>query len=127
MAGHGSGRRRLATLSVVTAVTIVLLALAGGLAPSLLPGTFAGQDARWVAAAAIFAASYLDLAVGRVPGLAIDRAGVALVGACLMATASLTSLFQWPVLRRLVAGQPPLRRETCGRSRYADAHLFNLV
>jgi hypothetical protein len=37
MAGHGSGRRRrLATLSVVSAVTIVLLALAGGLAPSLL-------------------------------------------------------------------------------------------
>src|SRR6266481_2012331 len=43
------------------------------------------------------------------------------------ATASLTSLFQWPVLRRLVAGQPPLRRETCRRSRYADAHLFNLM
>jgi hypothetical protein len=74
----------LATLSVVSGVTIVLLALAGGLAPSLLPGTLVGRDARWVAAAAIFAASYLALAVGRVPGLAIDRAGVALVGACLM-------------------------------------------
>src|SRR5207249_8713331 len=74
----------LATLSVVSAVTIVLLALAGGLAPSLLPSTLAGRDAPWVAAAAIFAASYLALAVGRVPGLAIDRAGVALVGACLM-------------------------------------------
>jgi Na+/H+ antiporter NhaD/arsenite permease-like protein len=85
MAGHGTGRRRrLATLGVVSAVTIVLLALAGGLAPSLLPGTLVGRDARWVAAAAIFAASYLALAVGRVPGLAIDRAGVALVGACLM-------------------------------------------
>jgi Na+/H+ antiporter NhaD/arsenite permease-like protein len=85
MTGHGSERRRrLATLSVVSAVTIVLLALAGGLAPSLLPDTLVGRDARWVAAAAIFAASYLALAVGRVPGLAIDRAGVALVGACLM-------------------------------------------
>src|SRR3984893_15582746 len=85
MAGHGRGRRRrLATLSVVSAVTIVLLALAGGLAPSLLPGTLVGRDAGWVAAAAVFAASYLALAVGRVPGLAIDRAGVALVGACLM-------------------------------------------
>jgi Na+/H+ antiporter NhaD/arsenite permease-like protein len=84
MAGHGSGRRRLATLSVVSAVTIVLLALAGGLAPSFLPGTLVGRDARWVAAAVVFAASYLALAVGRVPGLAIDRAGVALVGACLM-------------------------------------------
>ena len=85
MTGQGSGRRRrLATLSVVSAVAIVLLALAGGLASSLLPGTLVGQDARWAAAAAIFAASYLALAVGRIPGLAIDRAGVALVGACLM-------------------------------------------
>src|ERR1700730_15135961 len=85
MAGQGSGRRRrLATLSVVSAVAIVLLALAGGLASSLLPGTLVGQDARWAAAAAIFATSYLALAVGRIPGLAIDRAGVALVGACLM-------------------------------------------
>src|SRR5258705_12570450 len=84
MAGHGGLRRRSATLGVVFAVTIVLLALAGGLAPSLLPGTLVGRDAQSVAAAAIFAASYLALAVGRVPGLAIDRAGVALVGACLM-------------------------------------------
>ncbi len=84
MAGHGGVRRRSATLGVVFAVTIVLLALAGGLAPSLVPGTLVGRDAQWVAAAAIFAASYLALAVGRVPGLAIDRAGVALVGACLM-------------------------------------------
>jgi Na+/H+ antiporter NhaD/arsenite permease-like protein len=85
MIRHGSGRRhRLATLSVVCAVTLVLLALAVGLAPALLPDTLAGRDAQSVAAAAIFAASYLTLAVGRVPGLAIDRAGVALVGACLM-------------------------------------------
>jgi Na+/H+ antiporter NhaD/arsenite permease-like protein len=85
MAGQGSGRRRrLATLSVVSAVAIVLLALAGGLASSLLPGTLVGQDARCAAAAVIFAASYFALAVGKVPGLAIDRAGVALVGACLM-------------------------------------------
>ncbi len=37
-----------------------------------------------IAAATIFVASYLALAIGKVPGLAIDRAGVALVGACLM-------------------------------------------
>src|SRR5438132_4453892 len=85
MAGHESGRRRrLAAFSVVSAVTIVLLALAAGLAPALLPGTLIGQDAQWAAAITIFAASYLALAVSRVPGLAIDRAGVALVGACLM-------------------------------------------
>ena len=64
--------------------SLCCFALAGGLAPSVLPGPLVGRDARWVAAAAIFAASYIALAVGRVPGLAIDRAGVALVGACLM-------------------------------------------
>src|SRR5580700_8181344 len=77
-------RRGAAMLSVVLAGVIVLLALAGGLAQSLLPGTLVGRDAGWVAAAAVFAASYLALAVGRVPGLTIDRAGVALVGGCLM-------------------------------------------
>src|SRR5882724_7051677 len=93
MAEHGSGRRRrVATLGVVLAVTIVLLALAGGLAPSLLPGTSVGRDAGWIAAGAVFAASYLALAVGRVPGLAIDRAGVALVGACLMVAGGALSL-----------------------------------
>src|SRR5438132_11706402 len=93
MAGHESGRRRrLAAFSVVSAVTIVLLALAAGLAPALLPGTLIGQDAQWAAAIAIFAASYLALAVGRVPGLAIDRAGVALVGACLMVACGALSL-----------------------------------
>jgi len=46
---------------------------AGGIASSLLPGTLVGQDTRLAAAAAIFAASYFALAVGRVPGLAIDR------------------------------------------------------
>src|SRR6266852_1811743 len=84
MSGHRSVRRHSVTLSVVFTVTVVLLALAGGLVPLLLPGTLAGRDAPSVAAAAIFAASYLALAIGRIPGLAIDRAGVALVGACLM-------------------------------------------
>src|SRR6266478_4914159 len=85
LAEQPSARRRgSATLSVVLAGAIVLLALAGGLASSLLPGTLAGRDAQTAAAGAIFVGSYLALAVGRIPGLAIDRAGVALVGACLM-------------------------------------------
>jgi len=42
------------------------------------------RDAGRLAAAVTFAASYVALAFGRVPGLAIDRAGVALVGASLM-------------------------------------------
>ena len=62
----------------------MLLALAAGIASTLLPGSLVGRDAAPFAAAAIFAASYAALAIGRVPGLAIDRAGVALVGASLM-------------------------------------------
>jgi Na+/H+ antiporter NhaD/arsenite permease-like protein len=93
MIGHRSWRRRrLARLGVVSAITIVLVALVGGLAPSLLPGTLVERDARWIAAAAIFAASYVALAIGRVPGLAIDRAGVALVGASLMVASGALSL-----------------------------------
>jgi Na+/H+ antiporter NhaD/arsenite permease-like protein len=37
-----------------------------------------------VAAVVIFVGSYLALAIGRIPGLSIDRAGIALVGAGLM-------------------------------------------
>ena len=76
-----SRRRR---LSPAVALALVVLALAAAVAPALWPGTAIGRDAVPVAATAIFAASYLALAVGRVPGLAIDRAGVALVGAALM-------------------------------------------
>ena len=36
--------------------------------------------------------SYLALAIGKVPGLSIDRAGVALVGACLMVASGVVSL-----------------------------------
>ena len=37
-----------------------------------------------VAAGVIFVRSYLALAIGRIPGLSIDRVGIALVGAGLM-------------------------------------------
>jgi Na+/H+ antiporter NhaD/arsenite permease-like protein len=79
-------------LGVVLTVAIVLLALAGGLAPVLLPDTLFERDASRFATAVIFAASYVALAVGRVPGLAIDRAGVALVGASLMVACGALSL-----------------------------------
>jgi Na+/H+ antiporter NhaD/arsenite permease-like protein len=82
-------RRR---LGIVLTVAIILLALAGGLAPTLLPGTLFERDAGRVATAVIFAAGYAALAVGRVPGLAIDRAGVALVGASLMVACGALSL-----------------------------------
>jgi Na+/H+ antiporter NhaD/arsenite permease-like protein len=66
---------------VVVGVLLALAALAAA-APWLMPD----QDgtAVRIAAAAIFVASYAALAIGKVPGLSIDRAGVALVGACLM-------------------------------------------
>lgn len=65
----------------LVAVLLALAALAA-FAPWLMPD----QDgtATRIAAAAIFVASYAALAIGKVPGLSIDRAGVALVGACLM-------------------------------------------
>ena len=78
-----SGRRPPSHL-LARALTGLLIALAVGaaLAPWLMPRN--GAAARDIAAGGIFAASYLALAIGRVPGLAIDRAGIALVGASLM-------------------------------------------
>jgi Na+/H+ antiporter NhaD/arsenite permease-like protein len=70
--------------TVSQAILAALLALAAFAAatPYVLPA----QDGttQQIAAGAIFAVSYLGLAIGKIPGLSIDRAGVALVGACLM-------------------------------------------
>ena len=70
---------------VVAAGFVVAVALIAGVASRLPPvsATFAG-DIRTIAAAVIFTASYVALALGKIPGLSIDRAGVALVGASLM-------------------------------------------
>ena len=70
----------------------LLLALAVGTAA--LPWIMPEHDAaaRRLAAIAIFAASYVALAIGKVPGLSIDRAGVALVGACLMVASGVVPL-----------------------------------
>src|ERR1022692_430441 len=74
-----------AALSVLLVGLVVVTALAAAVAPSLLPlGDRLGGDGRRIAAAVIFAGSYLALAIGRIPGLSIDRAGIALVGASLM-------------------------------------------
>jgi len=76
--------RRAVRFGPAVVLIVVLLAVAAGLLPLVVPGTLFERDAGGLAAAVIFAASYAALAVGRVPGLAIDRAGVALVGASLM-------------------------------------------
>src|SRR5689334_10994282 len=76
--------------SLAALALVLLLALGTAALPWLMPEQDA--PARRLAAAAIFGASYLALAVGKVPGLAIDRAGVALVGACLMVTSGVVTL-----------------------------------
>ena len=64
---------------------VIIVSLIAAMVPSLLPANQVADDqTRKIAALAIFVASYLALAIGKVPGLSIDRAGVALVGACLM-------------------------------------------
>jgi Na+/H+ antiporter NhaD/arsenite permease-like protein len=64
---------------------VVVIAIASALAPTLFPvDDQIGVNGRRVAAGVIFVGSYFGLAIGRIPGLSIDRAGIALVGAGLM-------------------------------------------
>ena len=85
--------RWLVALVVLPVGLVVLIAMAAALAPSLLPaGDRIGWEGRSVAAGVIFAGSYLALAIGRIPGLSIDRAGIALVGAGLMVASGALTL-----------------------------------
>jgi di/tricarboxylate transporter len=77
-------------LSMTVVVVVVALALVVAAVPFVLPSE--DVPAHKLAAAVIFVASYLALAVGKIPGLSIDRAGVALVGACLMVASGVLSL-----------------------------------
>src|ERR1700675_433871 len=91
---HSSKRSYwLAALSILLVGFVVVIAMAAALAPELLPaGDRIGGESRSVAAAVIFIGSYLALAIGRIPGLSIDRAGIALVGAGLMVASGALSL-----------------------------------
>ncbi|HXP97465.1 MAG TPA: anion transporter [Telmatospirillum sp.] len=82
----GVGRNRLTGLSGRLLVGLVVaIAVAAAVAPSLFPiGPRLGEDGRKIAVVVIFIGSYLALAIGRIPGLSIERAGIALVGASLM-------------------------------------------
>jgi Na+/H+ antiporter NhaD/arsenite permease-like protein len=72
-------------LSVLLVGIVVAVALAAAFAPVVFPaGDRMARDGSSVAAGIIFIGSYLALAIGRIPGLNIDRAGIALVGAGLM-------------------------------------------
>jgi Na+/H+ antiporter NhaD/arsenite permease-like protein len=67
--------------------------MAAALAPNLLPaGDRIGWEGRSVAAGVVFVGSYLALAIGRIPGLSIDRAGITLVGAGLMVASGALTL-----------------------------------
>jgi Na+/H+ antiporter NhaD/arsenite permease-like protein len=80
-------------LSVLLVGIVVAMALIAALAPALLPiGDPLGGEGRKIAAGVIFAGSYLALALGRIPGLSIDRAGIALVGAGLMVASGALSM-----------------------------------
>ena len=84
-------------LGIASVAAVVGIALAAGAVHGLLSnGRFPASPAlagetRTIAAAVIFTTSYLALAIGEIPGLSIDRAGVALVGAALMVAAGVLS------------------------------------
>ena len=85
--------RWVGALSILLVGFVIALAVAAALAPALLPaGDRVSAESRDVAAGAIFVGSYLALAIGRIPGLSIDRAGIALVGASLMVASGALSL-----------------------------------
>ena len=50
------------------------------------------HDASSLIAMAVFIATYLFIAIGKLPGLHLDRAGAALLGACLMVWLGVISL-----------------------------------
>ena len=83
---EGSSRQspRSSRISFIVVAAVVLVALGAGIAPAFVGYVNVSRDFRWIAAVVIFGSSYVALAIGRIPGLALDRAGIALVGAALM-------------------------------------------
>ncbi|HME21439.1 MAG TPA: SLC13 family permease [Acetobacteraceae bacterium] len=93
-AGASAQRRRWpGSVGVALVALVVIVSVIAAVAPGLLPtSTRFDEDARKVAAVAVFVASYLALAIGTIPGFRIDRAGVALVGAGLMVASGVLPL-----------------------------------
>jgi Na+/H+ antiporter NhaD/arsenite permease-like protein len=83
---------RVELLAFAILSVIIALALSAAVATLWSPRSVIGGDTVKVAAGAIFAGAYLALAIGKIPGLRIDRAGVALVGASLMVGAGVLTL-----------------------------------
>jgi Na+/H+ antiporter NhaD/arsenite permease-like protein len=75
---------------VTTAIGALVLAAADALRGVSARGVWAGREE--IAAVAIFAGTYFVVATGAAPGLSLDRAGAALVGASLMVGCGVLSL-----------------------------------
>jgi Na+/H+ antiporter NhaD/arsenite permease-like protein len=78
-----TGRSAFRIVPALAAIVAVVAIIAGALS-LLFPTAPFERNVTQLSAITIFTASYAALAIGRLPGLAIDRAGVALVGAALM-------------------------------------------
>jgi Na+/H+ antiporter NhaD/arsenite permease-like protein len=96
----GSGRRATWLLLILAITALGLVGLSVGRHPALqMSGRYLGQLPGLVpeaAAIAIFAMTYLVLAIGRLPGFGLDRAGAALVGASLMVAIGVLPLEEAP-------------------------------
>jgi Na+/H+ antiporter NhaD/arsenite permease-like protein/predicted MFS family arabinose efflux permease len=90
----GPARRipRIEQLAIGILGTVIGLTLLAAFATVALPGSVLHADTTKIAAGAIFIGAYAALAIGKIPGLRIDRAGVALVGASLMVGAGVLPL-----------------------------------
>jgi Na+/H+ antiporter NhaD/arsenite permease-like protein len=99
-AGHAAAQKRRWPRAVALGLValVILVVLGTYVARHLgleLPGTEAlWSDAKTSIAVAIFAATYLIIAIGKLPGYQLDRAGAALLGASLMVGLGVLSLDQ---------------------------------
>src|SRR5258705_10531366 len=87
---QGTRRRRSIKLTLATCCALLLCAGAvGWLSDSAIAGR---QDMIVMSAILIFVGTYAVIAVGKLPGFHLDRAGAALLGASLMTATGLLSL-----------------------------------
>jgi len=86
--------RRGITVAIIVGTTLIGVAIYA-IHNDGLPGTQAlRSDAMTAVAVAILAATYLVIAIGKLPGFHLDRAGAALLGASLMVGTGVLSLDQ---------------------------------
>ncbi len=95
-------RRWSGVLGVLLSGGVVVIAIAAAVGPNRLPqGDRFGGEYRRGAAVVIFTGSYLALAIGRIPGLRIDRAGL-LVGVSLIIASGALCRLRMPIKRLIL-------------------------